>query len=123
MESTIFQKMRLKQGTTGIYLYAPEEYVSMAKEQNFIDFSKQESYDFVHLFVESKQDYYERIPEALRLLSDNGILWISYPKSSPKNRYDINRDILFEITPEQGIQVCSNVSLDDKWSALRFKKI
>jgi hypothetical protein len=115
--------MRLKQGTTGIYLYAPEEYISMAKEQNFIDFSKQESYELVHLFVESKQDYYERIPEALSLLSNAGVLWISYPKSNTKNRYDVNRDVLFEITPEQGIQVCSNVSLDDKWSALRFKKI
>lgn len=123
MESTIFKKMRLKQGTTGIYLYAPEEYISMAKEQHFINFSKQESYDFVHLFVESKKDYYERIPEALRLLSNAGALWISYPKSSKKNHYDVNRDTLFEITPEQGIQVCSSVSLDDKWSALRFKKI
>lgn len=123
MESTIFQKMRLKQGTTGIFLYAPEEYVSMAKGQDFIDFSKQESYNFVHLFIESKQDYYERISEALQLLSSTGVLWISYPKSDKKHRYDVNRDVLFEITPEQGIQVCSNVSLDDTWSALRLKKI
>lgn len=123
MESTVFKKMRLKPGTSGIYLYAPEDYVSMTEKQDFIDFSKRENYEFVHLFITSKKDYDERIHDALLKLSDKGTLWISYPKSDRKNRYDINRDILFGITQEQGIIACSNVALDDRWSALRFKKM
>lgn len=123
MDSNVYKKMRLKQGTTGVFLYAPDEYINMTKKQDIIDFSEHEKYDLVHLFIESKKDYHDRINEALQLLSDKGTLWISYPKSDKKNKYDVNRNVLFEITPEQGITVCSNISLDEKWSALRFRKI
>lgn len=123
MESIVYKKMRLKEGTTGIYLYAPKEYVDMAAEQNIIDFSPKESYEFVHLFIESKEDYFSRIHEALSKVKENGALWISYPKSDKKNKYDVNRDILFKLTPEQGVIACSSVALDDKWSAMRFKNI
>lgn len=115
--------MKLKQGTTGVCLYAPEEYINMTKAQDFVDFSRQERYDFVHLFIKSKKDYYDRIHEALQKLSETGTLWISYPKSNKNSRYDVNRDIIFQLTPEHGIIACSNVALDDKWSALRFKKV
>lgn len=123
VENTIFSKMKLKEGTSGIYLYAPVEYVEMAANQNIVDFSEREKYDFVHLFVESKQDYYDRIGEALSRWTEKGALWISYPKGDKKNKYDINRDILFSISAEHGIAPCSQVALDDKWSALRFKRI
>ena len=123
MESTIYKKMRLKEGTTGTYLYAPAEYIAMAEEQNIIDFSKREKYQFVHLFIESKKDYYDRINEVVSQLTEGGALWISYPKSDKNNKYDVNRDILFNLTPEQGIIACSSVALDDKWSAMRFKSL
>ena len=123
MDSTIFKKMRLKQGTNGIFLHAPEEYIAMAKGQDVIDFSQHDKYDFVHLFIESKQDYFDRIRDALDKLSESGTLWISYPKSDKKHQYDINRDGIFQLTPENGIDACSNIALDEHWSALRFKKI
>lgn len=123
MDSTVFKKMKLKPGTSGIYLYAPREYIEMANNQEFIDFSANKTYDFVHLFVESRQEYSERIGKAIELLSETGMLWISYPKSSGKNKYDINRDVLFTLLPEQGFTACASAALDDKWSAMRFKRI
>lgn len=123
MENTVFKKMRLKEGTSGVYLYAPEEYIEMTKEQNLVDFSEREKYSLVHLFITSKQEYLDRIDEALSLLDESGILWISYPKSDRKTKYDVNRDVLFEITQENGYIACSSVALDEKWSAMRFKKL
>ncbi|GFZ31528.1 hypothetical protein CSC2_20540 [Clostridium zeae] len=123
MESTVYKKMRLKEGTTGIYLYAPEEYITMAISQEVVDFSKKDKYGFVHLFVNSKRDYYDRIEEAIGNLSEVGVLWISYPKSDRKNKYDINRDILFATTPEHGFIACSSVALNETWAAMRFKRI
>lgn len=123
MESTVYKKMRLKEGTTGIYLYAPEEYIAMTKKQRIVDFREQEKYGFVHLFVTSKQEYRDRINEAISLLGENGVLWISYPKSDRKNKYDINRDVLFAATQEVGYIACSSAALDEKWSAMRFKKM
>ena len=114
--------MRIKQGTAGVFLYAPEEYVRMAQEQDTVDFSERDKYEFVHLFVQSQKDYFDRIQEALQKLSHTGTLWISYPKSGKGNNYDINRNIIFELTPQHGMTVCSNVALDETWSALRLKK-
>lgn len=121
-DSAIFKKMRLKSGISGKYLYAPEEYIQMTENQDVVDFSEHGKYDFVHLFIESQNDYHDRIDETLSLLSDSGILWISYPKSTSKVKYDVNRNVLFTITQENGYIACSNVALDDKWSAMRFKK-
>ncbi|MDT8715167.1 hypothetical protein IAI10_00535 [Clostridium sp. 19966] len=123
IESTVLKKMRLKEGIFGIYLYAPKEYIEMCNNQNYVKFHKQDNYGFVHLFIESQNDYKARIEEALALLGKGGVLWISYPKSDKKNKYDVNRDILFKLTQENGYIACSSVALNEKWAAMRFKPI
>ena len=46
-------------------------------------------------------------------------LWIAYPKGG---RADINRDSLYPIVAEAtGMRPVTQVSLDDTWSALRFR--
>jgi hypothetical protein len=48
-------------------------------------------------------------------------LWICWPKGSAHVPTDLNRDILFRHAQSYGLQVVSNVSIDEVWSALRFK--
>jgi hypothetical protein len=44
--------------------------------------------------------------------------WVAYPKG---NRADINRDTLWPILGEYGLRPIGQVSLDEVWSALRFR--
>jgi hypothetical protein len=44
--------------------------------------------------------------------------WVAYPKG---NRADINRDTLWPILGEYGMRPIGQVSIDDVWSALRFR--
>jgi hypothetical protein len=46
------------------------------------------------------------------------ILWVAYPKG---NRADINRDTLWPILGEYGLRPIGQVSVDETWSALRFR--
>lgn len=46
------------------------------------------------------------------------ILWVAYPKA---NRADINRDTLWPILGEYGLRPIGQVSVDETWSALRFR--
>jgi hypothetical protein len=46
------------------------------------------------------------------------VLWIAYPKG---NRSDINRDSLWPLVAEYGMRPVTQVSVDDVWSALRFR--
>ena len=47
-------------------------------------------------------------------------LWIAYPKG---NRTDVNRDTLWPILGEYGMRPITQVSVDEVWSALRFRPV
>ena len=47
-------------------------------------------------------------------------MWILYPKG---NKADINRDSLWPIVAEYGMRPITQVSVDDTWSALRFRPL
>jgi hypothetical protein len=47
-------------------------------------------------------------------------LWVLYPKG---NKTDINRDSLWPILSEFGLRPVTQVSVDDTWSAVRFRPL
>jgi len=53
-------------------------------------------------------------------LARPGTLWVAYPKA---NRADINRDTLWPILGEYGMRPIGQVSVDEVWSALRFRPL
>jgi hypothetical protein len=48
------------------------------------------------------------------------LAWIGYPKGG-KLGTDLNRDRLVQALADEGIQPVRQVSIDDTWSALRFR--
>jgi hypothetical protein len=48
------------------------------------------------------------------------VLWVAYPKG---NRTDINRDSLWPLLSELGLRPVTQVSIDQVWSALRFRPL
>lgn len=48
------------------------------------------------------------------------ILWVAYPKG---NRSDINRDSLWPILGGHGMRPQGQVSVDEAWSAMRFRPL
>jgi hypothetical protein len=48
------------------------------------------------------------------------VLWVAYPKG---NRTDVNRDTLWPILGEYGLRPVTQVSIDQEWSALRFRPL
>jgi hypothetical protein len=51
----------------------------------------------------------------------DGLLWFSYPKKSSASAGDLTRDHGWEIVTAVGFRPVSQVSINDAWSALRFK--
>ena len=50
-------------------------------------------------------------------------LWFAYPKVSSGIKTDINRDKLKETAETFGITTVAAISIDNTWSALRFRPI
>ena len=57
---------------------------------------------------------------AIQAARDDRLAWIAYPKAGQLGT-DLNRDILARLVIERGAQPVRQISIDDIWSALRFR--
>ncbi len=63
-------------------------------------------------------------PACIHNLSDDGKLWLAYPKgTSRRYKSDINRDHGWETVTGAGFRPVSQVAIDEDWSALRFRNL
>jgi hypothetical protein len=111
----ILKKLRYKQGNAAI-LNAPDKFQLGIDQLNGMN-------DFLLLFVNNSQEVKAWLPKALENLKEDAVFWIAFPKKSSKVQTDINRDSLFTLVREESdYRAVSNVSIDEKWSALRFRQ-
>jgi hypothetical protein len=79
-------------------------------------------YDFMIIFTHDSNEVKRLGPTCIQNLSDDGKLWMVYPKgTSRKYSSDINRDHGWDPVLETGMRGVSQVSVDNDWSALRFR--
>ncbi|MBD0383798.1 hypothetical protein [Paenibacillus sedimenti] len=117
MLEELLKKLRYKQGQA-IVLNAPESYKLGIEAPGMPD----GKYDFVQLFVNNASEVNEWVPKAIPLLNGDAVFWVTYPKQSSKVKTDINRDSLWSLMESiSSYRPVSNVAIDEKWSALRFR--
>ena len=79
-------------------------------------------YSFIIIFVKSMSEIELHTPGALHNLLADGVLWFCYPKkTSRKYSSDIDRDHGWEALNNAGLHGIRMVSIDENWSALRFR--
>ena len=79
-------------------------------------------YNFMIIFVRKVSEIEEITPVALHNLTVDGILWFCYPKkSSSKYSSEIDRDHGWKELNNSSFYGIRLVSLDDDWSAMRFR--
>jgi hypothetical protein len=88
------------------------------------DIDQRFPYEFMILFVRLVSEVEILAPKALHNLTSDGILWFAYPKKrSKKLSSDIDRDHGWEVITDRGFDKVRLVSMDDDWSALRFRNV
>jgi len=79
-------------------------------------------YEFMIAFTPASADVKKIGPACIHNLSDDGKLWMAYPKNhSRKSTADLNRDHGWNTVEETGFRRVSQVAVDDDWSAVRFR--
>jgi len=76
--------------------------------------------DVAVLFAEGAEPLRGLLSEHAGELGAPAAFSVAYPKG---NRADVNRDSLWPILAEHGFRPIAQVSLDDVWSALRFRPL
>lgn len=120
----VYEKLRLSGESRVVVLNSPGEYEDLIgglPEGAVILDEPVEGAEFVHLFVSDRAELESYIDQALSTVEYDGLLWISYPKGSSKVETDINRDVLWESMKAKGIRPVMQISIDETWSALRFR--
>jgi hypothetical protein len=81
-------------------------------------------YGFMLIFVKSAAEVETFTPIVIHNLLCDGVLWFCYPKkTSKKYSADIDRDHGWKPLNDIGFHGIRMVSVDENWSALRFRSI
>ncbi len=127
VDTSLIKKLGIKSKQKLLILNAPENYVEqiatlLPTEVRFVtSMSETTHFDMVIQFVNSKEEVEHETPKAIAMVNPGGRLWIAYPKQSSKVKTDINRDILWQIFPNSEWRPVTQISVDETWSALRFR--
>jgi hypothetical protein len=126
MSSELAKKLRLNHCKHACILGAPEGYLDKLNPlPESVDVTQQaqsaKAYDFVQLFVRSIAEVESLAPQAIAAVTDEGMLWLVYPKQSGKIKTDINRDAGWETVKKLGFEGVALISIDETWSSMRFR--
>ena len=75
------------------------------------------------VFINSNKEYVDFLNKQLKNIEPDSILWFAYPKGTSKIKTDINRDTIRVTGEEFNITTVTAISIDETWSALRFRPI
>jgi len=75
------------------------------------------------VFINNSKEFLSFLGTDLKDVEPDSVLWFAYPKGTSKIKTDINRDTLRKTGEEFGITAVAAISIDNIWSALRFRPI
>jgi len=122
--SPLIKKLQIKPGQRMVIINAPAGYTEQLDPlPDGVELAKtpEGDFDFVQVFATNSEELKKFIGSAIKAVKHEGLLWICYPKGSSKVKTDLNRDVLWGIVDEYGFKGVTLVSIDDVWSAMRFR--
>jgi hypothetical protein len=117
------QKLGIKPGLMVVTINAPANYRRLLGQiPDSVTFSERlkSGSSFVHLFTSRRSEMQKKMSILRDKISDNGAIWVSWPKKSSGISTDVTEDVIREIALPLGfvdIKVCA---VDDIWSGLKL---
>ena len=125
MSRPLANKLYIREGYRIAILNPPAGYSQLLGElpENVtVTNSVEGEFDVIQFFVTKRKKLEEELSELRNALRPGGLVWVSYPKVNQLDA-DINRDSIAAYAETIGLKAVAQVSVDDIWSALRFKVV
>jgi hypothetical protein len=120
MKKTVATKMGIRENSKVLFINAPEEAIETMKLPQLEISSKLEgAFDYLHLFTENQEELINYFPKLKDVLSQEGMLWISWPKGG-KLGTNLNMKTVIKIGYDNGLVESTCLSIMDIWSGLKF---
>jgi len=118
----VIKKLKFKD--SGVIINAPATIEREFKKINFKRaFDNKTKSANTLFFINNNEEFLTYLKNDLKNIEPDSILWFAYPKGTSKIKTDINRDSIRETAEGFGITTVAAISIDETWSALRFRPI
>jgi hypothetical protein len=125
MSRPLANKLYIREGYRIAILNPPVGYSQLLGElpENVtVANSLEGEFDVIQFFVTKRKKLEEKLSGLSNALRSRGLVWVTYPKGNQSDA-DINRDSIVAYAKPIGLKAAAQVSVDDSWSALRFKVV
>jgi hypothetical protein len=124
----LLKKLYCKNQQFLLVLNAPREFLSvlwdMGKEINVKrEANGNEEINFLLVFVRTKKEIQKHAKILEKRAADNAIIWFAFPKKNSKTyKSELSLQQGWDDLLALGYKSAGSVSVDNNWTALRFKK-
>jgi len=122
-KKSLVAKLGIKEGQRIRIINAPSKYdMALGRlPKNVVEAGSGDSdLDFVQLFTASEDELRREFPKLMRSLKVDGILWVSYPRTSSKIDSDLTGVTVREVGTGNGMAEVKISSLDEDWAGIKF---
>jgi hypothetical protein len=119
----LVKKLGLKEGFSIYIKNPPGDYESLLghiPDQTLIVSRLKKDLDFIHLFIKSRQELIDFLPNAKQAIKTNGMIWVSWPKKSSKVATDVTEDVVREVCLPMDLVDVKVCAVNDVWSGLKL---
>jgi hypothetical protein len=120
-DPALIKKLQIKPGMRLLVLNAPADYRARLGDLEVDAVPGEGKHDFVQVFAANSAELSPVSAAGAGAIKYDGILWVTYPKLSGKVKSDLSRERVWELVAPLGLRPVAQVSIDDTWSALRFR--
>ncbi len=117
------KKLGIKEGFVVLTVNAPDDYddlvAPLPEEVTVVD-SPPTNVDLIHLFTNSRDELFGKLAECLRLIKQDGSIWVSWYKKAAKLPTEITEDTVREAAFPLGLVDIKVCAVDEKWSGLKL---
>src|SRR6266498_1367017 len=120
----LWKKLGYKDGVTALFKGAPEGYVdSLALPPDVtVNWARRatKGIGFIHLFAKQKSKLKSKLRLYRKLISPDGVIWVSWPKKSSGVETDVSEDVVRDVALPTGLVDIKVCAVDETWSALKL---
>jgi len=124
MQQSLLEKLQITNEKNFLIQGLPssieKQFIKLSYSKNVTPLLRIKKIDFALVFAINGNQLNGILKEVIPYLSENGKLWVAYPKTTSKIASDLNRDSNWQILADNNFVSVCEVTLDHVWSALRF---
>ena len=78
------------------------------------------AFDLIHFFTNSRDELAEGLAKFMKLIKQDGAIWVSWYKKAAKMPTEITEDIIRDVALPLGLVDVKVCAVDEKWSGLKL---